>query len=151
LAIDRGEIQGACISSTSIFQARGDALRSGRLRLILQGGLAPDPRFASVPFVLDLAANDEQRQALRFLYSAETFGRPYAAPPDVRPERVAALRKAFLDTFADAEFLADAARQGFDVRPISGPDMTALIEEMARTPKPIIDRLAALMRPSGAR
>jgi tripartite-type tricarboxylate transporter receptor subunit TctC len=151
LAIDRGEIQGACISSTTIYQSRGDALRSGRLRLILQGGLAPDPRFANVPFVLDLATNDEQRQALRFLYSAETFGRPYAAPPDVRPERVAALRKAFLDTFADADFLADAARQGFDVRPISGVDMTALIEEMARTPKPIIDRVAALMRPPSAR
>jgi tripartite-type tricarboxylate transporter receptor subunit TctC len=150
LAIDRGEIDGACISATTIFQVRGDAIRAGRLRLILQGGLAPDPRFAGVPFVLDLAANDEQRQALRFLYSSEAFGRPYVAPPDVQPERVAALRRAFLDTFADAEFLADAARQGFDARPISGADMTALIEEMARTPKPIIDRVAALMQP-GAR
>jgi tripartite-type tricarboxylate transporter receptor subunit TctC len=151
LAIDRGEIQGACLSSTTIYQARGDALRSGRLRLILQGGLAPDPRFADVPFVLDLATNDEQKQALRFLYSSEAFGRPYVAPPDVRPERVAALRKAFLDTFADAEFLADAARQGFDARPISSVDMTALIEQMARTPKPIIDRVAAFMRPPGTK
>src|SRR5580700_4594737 len=151
LAIDRGEIQGACISAASIYQARGDALRSGRLRLILQGGLAPDPRFANVPFVLDLAANNEQRQALRLLYSSEAFGRPYVAPPDVRPERVAALRKGFLDTFADGEFRADAARQGFDVGPISGADMTALIEEMARTPKPIIDRVAALMRPPSAK
>jgi tripartite-type tricarboxylate transporter receptor subunit TctC len=151
LAIDRGEVQGACLSAASIFQARGDALRSGRLRLILQGGLAPDPRFANVPFVLDLATSDEQRQALRLLYSSEAFGRPYVAPPDVRPERVAALRKAFLDTFADREFLADAARQGFDVGPISGADMTALIEEMARTPRPIIDRVAALMRPPSAK
>ena len=119
--------------------------------MILQGGLAPDPRFANVPFVLDLAANDEQRQALRLLYSSEAFGRPYVAPPDVRPERVAALRKAFLDTFADGEFRADAARQGFEVGPISGADMTALIEEMARTPKPIIDRVAALMRPPSAK
>lgn len=151
LAIDRGEVQGACLSATTVFQTRGDALRSGRLRLILQGGLAPDPRYAGVPFMLDLATNDEQRQALRFLYSSEGFGRPYVAPPGVRPERVAALRKAFQDTFADGEFLADAARQGFDTRPISGVDMTALIEEMARTPKPVIDRVAALMRPPGAK
>ena len=104
-----------------------------------------------MPFVLDLATSDEQRQALRLLYSSEAFGRPYVAPPDVRPERVAALRKAFQDTFADADFRADAARQGFDVGPISGVDMTALIEEMARTPKPIIDRVAALMRPPSAK
>jgi tripartite-type tricarboxylate transporter receptor subunit TctC len=147
LAIDRGEVQGACLSSVTITQSRGEALRSGRLRFILQGGLAPDPRFPDVPFVADLASNDEQRQALRFLYSAEAFGRPYAAPPGVPPERVAALRKAFMDTFADAEFVADATRQGFDVRPISGPAMMSLIEEMARTPKPVIDRVAALMRP----
>jgi len=146
LAIDRGEVQGACISAATIFQSRSEALRAGRLRLILQGGLAPDPRFPDVPFMLDLAANDEQRQALRFLYSAEAIGRPYAAPPGVPRERVAALRRAFSDTFADAAFVADATRQGFDVRPISGADMTALIEDMARTPKPIIDRVAALMQ-----
>src|SRR4029077_1100403 len=98
-----------------------------------------------------LATSDEQRQALRLLYSSEAFGRPYVAPPDVRPERVMGLRKAFLDTFSDREFRADATRQGFDVVPISGADMTALIEEMARTPKPIIDRVAALMRPPSAR
>jgi tripartite-type tricarboxylate transporter receptor subunit TctC len=146
LAIDRGEVQGACISAATAFQARGDAFRSGQLRLILQGALAPDPRFPNVPFVLDLATNDEQRQALRFLYSEEAFGRPYVAPPGVPAERVAALRKSFSDTFADAQFLADAARQGFDMRPISGAEMTALIEEMARTPKPIIERVAAFMQ-----
>jgi tripartite-type tricarboxylate transporter receptor subunit TctC len=151
LAIDRGEINGACLSSATVFQARGEALRSGRLRVILQGGVAPDPKFPDVPFVLDLASNDDERQALRFLYSSEGFGRPYVAPPGVPAERVAALRQAFADTFADAEFRADAERQGFNVRPISGADMTALIEQMARTPKPIIERVAALMRPPGAR
>jgi tripartite-type tricarboxylate transporter receptor subunit TctC len=149
LAIDRGEVQGACISAATITQSRGDAIRSGRLRFILQGGLAPDPRFPDVPYVLDLASNDEQRQALRLLYSAEAFGRPYAVPPGVPPERVAALRRAFMDTFADADFRADAVRQGFDVRPIAGEAMTSLIEEMARTPKPVIDQVAALMRPGG--
>lgn len=151
LAIDRGEIHGACVSAETILHARGDAIRSGKLRVVLQGGLMPNPKFAGVPFVLDLAANEEQKEALRFLYSAETFGRPYVAPPDVPPERVAALRKAFLDTFADPEFLADATKQDYDVSPISGVDMTALIEELARTPKPIIDRVAALMRPGGQR
>jgi tripartite-type tricarboxylate transporter receptor subunit TctC len=149
LAIDRGEVQGACLSSATITQTRGEALRSGRLRMILQGGLAPDPRFPEVPFVTELAGNDEERQALRFLYASETLGRPYAVPPGVAPERVAALRQAFTETFADSEFVADAVRQGFEVRPISGSAMTTLIEDMARTPKPVIDRVAALMRPGG--
>jgi tripartite-type tricarboxylate transporter receptor subunit TctC len=149
LAIDRGEVQGACISAATAYQARGDALRAGRLRVILQGGLAPDPRFPDVPFVLDLATTEEQREALRFLYAGEGFGRPYVAPPGVPAERVAALRQALADTFADAAFAADAVRQGFEVRPISGAAMTALIEELARTPKAVIERVAALMHPAG--
>ena len=71
------------------------------------------------------------------------------------PENVAALvlhhLLAEIDVFADAQFLADAARQGFEVRPLAGFDMTALITEMARTPKPVIDRVAGLMQPPGAK
>ena len=151
LAIDRGEVHGACISAETILHARGDAIRSGRLRVVLQGGLKPDPKFAGVPFVLDLATTEEQKSALRFLYAAETFGRPYVAPPGVPPERVAALRKAFTDTVRDPDFLADAARQGYDVNPTSGADMTAMIEDLAKTPQRIIDQVAALMEPSGAK
>ncbi len=147
LAIDRGEIQGTCQSAETLFRARGDALRSGALRVVLHGGLTANPKFAGVPFVLDLAKTEEQKQALRFLYSSLTFGRPYVAPPGVPPERVAALRKAFMDMFADKAFLADAQKMGYEISPISGEEMTALIGELAKTPKPIIDQVAALIEP----
>jgi hypothetical protein len=109
--------------------------------------MQPNPKFPGVPFVLDLAKNEEQRLALRFRYSSQMFGRPYVAPPDIPPERVAALRKAFTDMFRDRDFLADAARQDYHVNPISGEDITALIEDLAKTPKPIIDEVAALIEP----
>jgi len=151
LAADRGEIHGSCQSAETLFRARGDAIRSGAIRIILQGGLTPNPRFADVPFVLDLAKNEEQKQALRFLYSGLTFGRPYATAPGVPSERVAALRKAYMTMFADKDFLADAARQGYEIAPISGEDMQAMVAELARTPKHIIDQVAALIDPKQAR
>jgi tripartite-type tricarboxylate transporter receptor subunit TctC len=151
LAIDRGEIQGACQSAETLLHARGDAIRSGNLRVVLQGGMKPNPKFPGVPFVLDLAKNEEQRLALQFLYSSQTFGRPYVAPPDVPPERVAALRRAFMDMFNDKDFLADAAKQDYDVNPISGEDMTALIGELAKTPRHVIEEVAALIEPPAAK
>ena len=151
LAADRGEIHGSCQSAETLSRARGDAIRSGAMRIILQGGLKPNPRFADVPFVLDLAKSDEEKQALRFLYSSLTFGRPYATAPGVPPERVAALRKAYMTMFADKDFLADAARQGYEIAPISGEDMQAMVAELARTPKHVIDRVAALIDPKQAR
>jgi hypothetical protein len=63
------------------------------------------------------------------------------------PERVAALRKAYMDMFADKTFLAEAQKQGYEINPISGEDMTALIQDLARTPKHIIDQVAALIDP----
>jgi tripartite-type tricarboxylate transporter receptor subunit TctC len=147
LAIDRGEIHGACQSAETLFRARGDAIRSGNLRIVLHGGLAPNPKFSNVPFVLDMATTEEQKQALKFLYSSLTFGRPYVAPPGMSPERVAALRKAYMDMFKDKAFLADAEKQGFEINPISGDDMMALIRELAKTPKHIIEQVAALIDP----
>ena len=84
------------------------------MRVVLQAGLKPDPRFPGVPFALDLAKTEEQRQALRFLFSSLAFGRPFVLPPGAPADRVAILRKAFSDMFADRDFLADAARQGYD-------------------------------------
>jgi tripartite-type tricarboxylate transporter receptor subunit TctC len=151
LAIDRGEIHGACQSAETLLHARGDAIRSGQLRVVLQGGMKPNPKFPDVPFVLDLARNEEQRLALRFLYSTQTFGRPYAAPPDVPAERVTALRQAFMEMFKDPDFLAEAAKQDYDVSPISGEDMTALIGELAKTPRSVIDEVSALVAPQASR
>ena len=42
------------------------------------------------------------------------FGRPYAAPPGVPAERIAALRAAFAATFKDPQFLADCKKQGVE-------------------------------------
>jgi len=147
LAIDRGEIHGSCQSAETLLHARGDAIRSGKLRVVLQGGTKPNPKFPGVPFVLDLARNEEQKLALQFLYSTQTFGRPYAAPPEVPPERVAALRRAFMEMFQDKDFLADAAKQDYDVNPISGEEMTAMIAQLAKTPRQVIEQVSALVAP----
>jgi hypothetical protein len=49
--------------------------------------------------------------------------------------------------FKDKAFLADAEKQGYEINPISGEEMTSLIAELAKTPKHIIDQVAALIDP----
>ena len=146
---DLGEIHGSCQSAETLLRSRGAQIRSGEMRIVLQAGLKPDPRFPGVPFALDLAKTDEQRQALRFLFSSLGFGRPFVMPPGTPPDRVAIIRKAFSDMFADKAFLADAARQGFDIQPTSGEDLARLVDEIAATPREIVARVAKFMDPSG--
>jgi tripartite-type tricarboxylate transporter receptor subunit TctC len=151
LAVDRGEIDGVCQSAETLLLARGDEIKSGKVRVILQAGLKASPRFADVPFVLDLAKTEEQKQELRFLYASQAFGRPFVAPPGVPQDRVAALQTAFMDTFKDPDFLAGAKTQGYTINPISGPDMAAMVQELGKTPKDVIEKVAALTIPPGSR
>jgi len=65
-----------------------------------------------------------------------------AAPAD----RTTMLRDAFMATMQDQGFLADAKRQKLDVEPRDGAYLTALIQRIYATPKPIVDRVAELIK-----
>ena len=67
LAMERGEVDGVCEALDSISGRRPDWIPQGKVSLLLQGGAEPDPTLANVPFVLDLARNAEERQAIAFL------------------------------------------------------------------------------------
>ena len=49
------------------------------------------------------------------------------------------LRSAFDAMMKDRELLAEAARQGLDVDPVSGAEMQALVARLYATPPDVID------------
>jgi hypothetical protein len=83
---------------------------------------------------MDLAKTDEQRQIFKMIFARQTMGRPYLAPPGVPAERLAALRKGFMDTMTDKEFLDEAEANKFEINPVNGEELEALVKEVYRTP-----------------
>src|SRR5437868_4611974 len=81
----------------------------------------------------DLARNDEQRQILKLIFARQALGRPYLAPPGVPQDRVDALRKAFMDTMKDKDFLAEADKAQLEITPIDGANVQKLVAEVYRT------------------
>src|SRR5262249_13807238 len=81
------------------------------LNVIVQMGLTKLPDLPEVPSALDLVADVESRQVLELILIRQEAGRPFAAPPGVPADRLAALRRAFDATLADGEFRADADRR----------------------------------------
>ena len=77
---------------------------------------------------------------MELIYSSETFGRPYLMAPDVPADRVAAMRKAFMETMKDKELRAEAERIGLAVDPISGEDLQALSAKIFATPKDFVEK-----------
>ncbi len=146
LAMERREVDGVCDALDSINSRRPDWLPTKKVTAVLQGGVEPDPELKGVPFMLDLARNENERQAIAFLYAGEGIGRPYVAPHDLPAGRLAMLRTAFDATMQDPEFMADAAAQKFPTKPRDGAYLAALIERIYATPAAVIERVGALLK-----
>ena len=93
----------------------------------------------------DFAKTPQQKQILDLVYSQTTFGRPYVVAPGVPPERVDALRKAFMETMTDPELIAEAKRINLDIAPIAGEELQALIAKLYATPQEIVDKAKAAL------
>jgi tripartite-type tricarboxylate transporter receptor subunit TctC len=143
LAMEKNEVSGICGLGLPAFrQQHADWLDSGFVRILTQDNAHGDPRVSAmgVPRTVDLAKTPQDRQAMELIYSQQDFGRPYILPPGVPPERVAALRKAFLQTLADKDLLADAARLKIEITPVAGADLQALVEKIYATPPEVVER-----------
>ena len=64
--------------------------------------------------------------------------------------RAEALRTAFVQTMADAEFLADAEKAQLEVNPVSGAAIDKLVGELYETPPDVIAEVRAVIS-EGAR
>lgn len=144
LAMERGENEGGAASFwSSLKTIRPQWIAENKIRLLLQYGLEPNPELKHVPFALDLLKNNPNDYRLMEVASAAlSLGRPFAAPPDVPADRLAILRKSFSDTFADAGFLADCAKQGLECdAPSTGEQLQRVVKDAYAAPQEIIDRL----------
>ena len=146
LAMERREVDGICESLDSVSGKRPDWIPTRKVKILFQGGAAPNPSLKDVPFVPDLARSPEDRLAIEFLYAGQGIGRPFVAPPAMAPERVKMLRDAFRDTMRDPEFIEDAKRNMLDVDPEDGEHLAALIQKLYATPKPIVEKIGELIK-----
>jgi tripartite-type tricarboxylate transporter receptor subunit TctC len=66
------------------------------------------------------------------------MARPFAAPPDVPPERTEALRAAFDATMKDPDFLSKAKKLDLEMHPVGGAELEDLVEELYRSPPDVV-------------
>ena len=150
IAMERGEVDGRCgWSWSSLAATHMDWVHEGKINLLVEISLRrhPDLQALGVPWLMDMAETEEDRQILRLILSRGLIGRPFIAPPDIPPERVAALQNAFDEMVRDPEFLAEAERMRLEISPLTGEQAAALIDEVYSTPAPIVERARAMLRP----
>jgi tripartite-type tricarboxylate transporter receptor subunit TctC len=98
-----------------------------------------------VPLLFELATNEMDREVLRFISADTAISRSAVTTPDVPPERVKALRKAFMDTMKDAQFLGEANKMGLDISPLSGEESQAVADRIVAARPEIIERAKLIL------
>lgn len=143
LAIERGEIDTYGLTMwSSLTSVKKQWLAENKVRVLLQYGPEKEPALKDVPYGDDLVKNEEDKLLFRAAYGPLTLGRPFVLPPDVPADRVAAMRKAFMDMIKDPDFRAEADKQGLLIdSPRSGEQLQEEIRRLYATPPHIVERL----------
>jgi tripartite-type tricarboxylate transporter receptor subunit TctC len=145
IAMERGEVQARTGSYTALQSEHPDWIKDKKVIILFQIGSKRDPALPDVPLLTELAATDEQREILKLISSPIALGRPYLAPPNIPPDRLAILREAFATTLKDKGFLEDMAKLTTDVDPISGDEVAQIIRDTVSAPPQIIAKAKAIV------
>jgi tripartite-type tricarboxylate transporter receptor subunit TctC len=151
LAMQRHEVDGRCGWSWTSLISRDRALyESKQINIPVQLALDRHEDLPEVPSIMELA-DPNQKSLLRLIISRQVMARPFAAPPDVPPERLQILRAAFDATMHDPQFLEDAKRLNLEVRPVTGIEIETLLGDILASPPDTIRRAAETMSDGAAR
>jgi tripartite-type tricarboxylate transporter receptor subunit TctC len=146
LALERGEVEGRGANPWSEWKIiRPDWVRDGKIIPLVQMSLSKRPDLPDVPLLIDLAPNEDVRRIFELVSITGEIGRPFVVGPGVPADRVAALRKAFSETIADPEFLAEAAKTQKEIHLITGEELESLVQRVLSAPRSATDLLKAAL------
>jgi len=147
LAFNSGEINGICNSWESFKATWSKELSAGEVVIVLQNVAKPHPDQPKLPLAINYAKTEEGQKLIRALvHSVGPTARPYVLPPGTPKDRVQILRKAFIDTVKDPEFLADANKAKLDINPLDGAELEKNVREVFNLDPKLIPRAKEILK-----
>jgi tripartite-type tricarboxylate transporter receptor subunit TctC len=149
LAAEAGEIAGGCWTWESIKTTWRKGLESGDVNVVLQVNPQRLPDLTHVPNALEYTKTEEARELIRAaILNPAAILRAYALPPGTPKERVELLRKAFLATMKDAEFVAEMSKANLSINPLPGTEVEKVVASFFRLQPKEVARLKEILLPA---
>jgi tripartite-type tricarboxylate transporter receptor subunit TctC len=147
LGSESGELAGGCWGWDSIKATWRKAIESGDSVVVLQMVSKPHADLPNVPMAINYAKTADARQLIETGVTVPAItNRPYVLPPGTPKERVQLLRKAFVDTMNDPEFIADATKSKLDLDPLSGEEVEKIVAGMFKLPPELVGKLKEALK-----
>ncbi len=148
LAADGGEVAGFSTGWESFKSTWRKSLETGDAFIAVQAVAKPHPELPKVPLAINYAKTEEAKKLIQVgAHDPGTLARPFVLPPGTPKDRVQVLRKAFMDTFNDPEFLAEAKKTNLDIGPLSGEEIAKTVENLFKLEAPVVERLKRILLP----
>ena len=148
LAMERGEMDAACgLQASSVKTSYMAEVKSGDMQFFVQFGAKPVPLFGDATMMYSMIKTDEDRRIADLIFGQTEIARPIAAPPGTPKDRVAALRKAMLETAKDPAFVAEAKKIGLEINPIPGEEVAKMFAAYMKTPPALAKKAAEYIQP----
>ena len=146
LAMERGETDAAFTSWNTLNVTKHEWLDGKKAMVLVQYAQERHPDMPDTPTMVELATNDADKAMFSFDVSGGEVGRSFLAPPGVPADRIALLRKAFDETMADPELLAEIEKAKLDFHPASGEKLQSIIAATASVSPDVVTRMQALLK-----
>ena len=101
-----------------------------------------------MPLAIDFAKTDEARQILKYaVQDVAILQYLYFLPPATNKEIVRNLRKSFLDTLKDPEFLAEMNKAKLAVTPVGGEVIDGIVSGLFKLDSGMVAKLKGVLVP----
>ncbi len=147
LAMDGGELAGACGNWDALKLLWDKQIESGDILIVLQARQEPLPDLPKVPLALDLAKTEKERQLIQVgLQDPALLQLLYSFPPGIPRDRLQVLRKAFMETLKAPDYATDAQKSKLSVDPASGEDLEKTVERLFKLDPKLVAQLKEILK-----
>ena len=99
-----------------------------------------------MPNAIDFATTENAKLLLKFGgHDPAAITRPYAVAPGTPKERVELLRKAFVESLQDPEFIADAKKSRLDTDPLTGEEVEKIVLQLFKMEPNLVNQLKEIL------
>jgi tripartite-type tricarboxylate transporter receptor subunit TctC len=106
-------------------------------------GVAPN-----MPLAIDFAKTEEARQLLKCaVHDVAIMQRLFFLPAGTPKDRVRLLRKSFLDTLKDPEYVVESAKTGLTTSPVTGEEIEEIVSGLFRLDSTMVAKLKTVLVP----
>ena len=145
LAMERGEVNAH--GGMALEAIKPEWLAEKKAKLLFYLGGHRHKTQPDVHGLLDLAIDEKSRRILGLFGGIVDVGRSFAAAPGTPPDRVAALRTAFMAMVSDPVFVTDMGKRNLGIEPLPGAEVQKIIAAAVATPAELAQQAGRYLGP----